>query len=302
MATELKVFARQTWALTRKTLRIAVFRHWFSTALRALILPIAFLVLLLEIKHLIIEDNGYGVGSPSPVQSLENALPNNEKLVFVQPPGLGPDVQEVVTKITSTLTPAKHVVFLTDVNDLLTTCRQNLDGSSDCFAAVVFDDSPLTTGPSSKATWTYTIRADNQYNGFKFHVGQNNNNEDVIYLPLQVALEDAMTNSTIIPNHYMYTSITQAEADKNAREQYQRLVISTYGIAFFVSMVSPIYHSVSMITSERESGMTQLIDAMGGSPAARILAYVLAFDIIYTPCWIIFGFCKYFSLPVPQYS
>jgi ATP-binding cassette subfamily A (ABC1) protein 3 len=160
----------------------------------------------------------------------------------------------------------------------------------------------LTTGPSSKGTWTYTIRADNQYNGFIFHVGQNNNNEDVIYLPLQVALENAMTNSTIIPNHYMFTSITQAEADKNAREQYQRLVISTYGIAFFISMVSPIYHSVSMITSERESGMTQLIDAMGGSPAARISAYVLAFDIIYTPCWVTFGFCKYLNQTVPQYS
>jgi hypothetical protein len=46
-----------------------------------------------------------------------------------------------------------------------------------------------------------------------------------------------------------------------------------------------------MITTEREAGMTQLIDAMGGSSSSRILSYVLAFDLIYLPCWIIFGFC-----------
>ena len=34
------------------------------------------------------------------------------------------------------------------------------------------------------------------------------------------------------------------------------------------------------------------IDAMGGSSSSRILSYVLAFDLIYLPCWVIFGFCE----------
>jgi hypothetical protein len=146
--------------------------------------------------------------------------------------------------------------------------------------------------PGKKQTWTYTIHADNQYNGFKFHVNNHNNDEDRIYLPLQLAVENAITNSTIVPNQYMFTSKTQADQDTFIREQYQRLIISTYSIAFFISLLSPIYHSVSMITTERESGMAHLIDAMGGSPASRILSYVLAFNIIYTPCWILFGVCK----------
>jgi len=291
MATTVRLLLRQTWVLTKKNLLIAVIRNWFSTLLRALILPIAFLVLLLNIKNIVVGNDGYGVGSPSPVQSLAEAIPNSQKLVFVQPPGLGPDVTRVIDLLASTL-GRKQAVYLSDPNDLLTTCRQTLHGNSDCFGAVVFNDSPLTTGGTSKGIWSYTLHADNDKNGFNFNVNQHNNDQDHVFLPLQVALENAITNSTIIPDTYMFTTITQAQEDINIREQYQHLVISTYSIAFFLSMISPIYHSVSMITSERESGMTQLIDAMGGSAPARILGYILAFDLVYLPCWIIFGICK----------
>lgn len=291
MAANFRLFMRQTWALTKKTLLIAVVRNWFSTILRALILPIAFLVLLLEIQKLILRNGGYGIGSPAPVQSIAHAIPSSKKLVFVQPSGLGSDVGRVVEQISSSL-EGKQLVYLTDPNDLLTTCRQSLHGDSNCFAAVQFNDSPLSTGGNSKGVWSYTIHADNAENGFNFYVGQHNNDQDTIFLPLQVAIENAMTNSSIIPNTYMFTTISQAQEEVNSREQYQQLVISTYSVAFFVSMLSPVYHVVSMITADRESGMTQLIDAMGGSSPARILSYVLAFDILYLPCWIIFGFRK----------
>ncbi len=287
MATDFHVFFRQSWALTQKILLIAIIRHWLSTIFRALVLPIAFMVLLLNIKNLLTGNNTYGYGSPSQVQNLATTISSSQKLVFVQPPGIGPDVARVVDTLTTSLRGNKQLVFLTDQNDLLTTCRENLQGTSDCFAAVVFNDSPLTSGKNG--IWNYTIRADNRRNGFTFHVNQQNNDEDRVYLPLQVALENAITNSTIIPNEYMITSISQATEDTRIREYYQSLVISTYSIAFFISMVSPIYHSVGMMTSERESGMTQLIDAMGGSATTRILSYVLAFNIIYLPCWIVFG-------------
>lgn len=296
MAADFRFFARQTWALTKKNLLIIVQRHWFSTTFRALVLPIAFLVLLLIIKDLILGNDTYGVGSPAPVQSLETAISSSSKLVFVQPPNLGSDVARAVDALASPLRADKQLVFLTDENDLLTTCRESLRGSSDCFAAVVFNDSPLTVGKNG--IWNYTIRADNLWNGKGFHVNQHNNDQDQVYLPLQVALENAITNSTIIPNQYMFTSISQATADANSREKYQSLIIFSYAIAFLISMLSPIYHSVGMITTERESGMTQLIDAMGASGAARVLSYVLAFDIVYLPCWIIFGFRKCIITPM----
>jgi hypothetical protein len=290
MAFEFRIFVRQTWALTKKTLLIAVVRHWFSTTFRALVLPIAFLLLLLNIKNLVVGNYTYGVGSPAPVQGLETAVSSSAKLVFVQPPGLGPDVTRVVDTIANPLRADKQLIFLSNENDLLTTCQESLRGTSDCYAAIIFNDSPLTTGKSR--IWNYTIRADNRRNGGDFHVNRHDNDEDIVYLPLQVALENAMTNSTINPNSYMFTSISQDTADANTRKKYQHLIIFTYAISFLISIVPPIYHSVGMMTTERESGMTQLIDAMGGSAASRILSYVIAFDLIYLPCWIVFGIRK----------
>ena len=89
MAPHICIFVRQTWALTKKNLLIFVVRHWFSTFLRAIVLSIAFMPLLPNIKNFLITQNGFGVGSPL-VQSLANNLPGYQKLVFVQPPGLGP--------------------------------------------------------------------------------------------------------------------------------------------------------------------------------------------------------------------
>ena len=96
MAIDSRIFIRQTGALTKKILLIAVVRHPISTAFRALVLPIAFLILLLNIKHFLYPNNRYGFGSPAPVKSLEEAIPSSQKLVFVQPPGLGQDVATVI--------------------------------------------------------------------------------------------------------------------------------------------------------------------------------------------------------------
>jgi len=284
------VFLEQTATLTKKILLVAVVRHWPSTLFRSMILPIAYIILLLNIKNFLGYNNTYGVGSAQPVQNLLANIPDAKKLAFVQPPGLGADVDRVVTALASPLQHTKQLVYLTDQNDLLTTCRENLHGITDCFAAIVFNDSPLTAGKNN--IWNYTIRGDSKRNGYPFHAERHNNDEEHIYLPLQVALENAITNSTIIPDEYMFTSLSQSAGDELMRQQYQRVVITSYGVAFLISLTSGIYHLVGMVTSERESGMTQLIDAMGGSPAVRICSYVLAFDLIYLPCWIVFGVCK----------
>lgn len=284
-------FFAQTWVLTKKILLIAVVRHWFSTIFRSLVLPIPYLVLLLNIKHFLGYDSTYGIGSPQLVNTLLASIPDSKKFAIVQPPDLGSDVDAVVAALIEPLQQTKQLVFLSGVNDLLTTCREDLHGDTDCFAAVVFNDSPLTLVRSQ--VWNYTIRADSARNGRPFNAKKHSSDDEHIYLPLQVALENAITNSTIIPNEYMFTSLSQAAGDEQSRQEYQQVVIRDYGVAFFITAVSVIYHLVSMITSERESGMTQLIDAMGGSPAARICSYVLAFDVIYLPSWIIFGIRTY---------
>ncbi|KAE9373139.1 ABC transporter [Stipitochalara longipes BDJ] len=285
---QIRILVRQTRALTEKNLLIAVVKHPISTLFRAVLVPIAFMVLLSNIKNFLIAKNGFSVGSPQPVQSLSNNILKTQKLVFVQPAGLGPDVTEVIQTLTDPLRQAsKQLVFLADANDLLTTCQESLQGLSDCFAAVVFNDSPLTFGKNK--IWNYTIRTDSALSGGNFFASQHSSDEQTVNLPLQVAIDNAITNSSIVPNEYMYTSISQSTQDDNTRKAYQGLIISTYGIAFFIGIVSGIYHLVGMVTTEREEGMAQLIDAMGGSPVARVYSYVLAFHMIYLPSWIVIG-------------
>lgn len=256
---------------------------------------IPYLVLLLFVKDFLGDNSTYGIGSPAPVRGLLDALPGSKKLVMVKPPGLGSDVDLVINTLTASVQNNKQVVHLSDQNHLLTTCRQDIHGDSDCFAAVVFNDSPLTSGTSK--IWNYTIRADSKSNGSPFNVQTHNNDEQRIYLPLQVALENAITNSTIIPDEYIYTTTSQSAGDQLQRQAYQQVVIRNYGVAFFITYSSSIYQLVGLITSERESGMSKLIDAMGGHAPARIFSYILAFNIIYLPSWVVFGArkCKHCS-------
>ncbi|KAH8896791.1 P-loop containing nucleoside triphosphate hydrolase protein [Thozetella sp. PMI_491] len=295
---ELNNFFRQTWALTKKNILIAVVRHPVSTFFRALVLPIAFLVLLLEVETFLGDTGTFGIGnSPSPIQPLHNGLLGSQDLILVAPQGLGPDVDIVIQKITSLLgTASQQIVYLRNETDLLLHCPVNLHGTSGCFGAVVFNDSPLTKGGSQ--TWSYTIRTDPIKTGYPFDVFSTNNQEDVLYLPLQLAVENAITNSSAVPETYMFTHRTQTQADVFTREHWLGLVINTYSIAMFIAMMSAVFHVVSMITTERDAGMSQLIDVMGGSAAARVLSYVLAFDLIYFPCWLVSGIL-YWNLLFP---
>ncbi|KAK9241752.1 P-loop containing nucleoside triphosphate hydrolase protein [Lipomyces tetrasporus] len=206
--------------------------------------------------------NGFGIGSPLPVQSLVSNVPQNEKLVFVQTPGLGSDVSTVVEKLSVPLRGAnKTLVYLTQVEDLITTLE---------FGTIQF-------APTRR--WMVQT----------FHVNQQNNDQQRAILPLQVAIDNAITNSSIIPNEHMFTTISQTTYSDNVLKAFQGLIISTYGIVFFITVVSSIYHLAGMISTDRESGMTQLIDDMGGSASSRICSYILAFNIVYLPSWIVIG-------------
>lgn len=59
-------------------------------------------------------------------------------------------------------------------------------------------------------------------------------------------------------------------------------------------MATVCYHVSSMLIMERESGLSQLMDAMGGPETAwsRIASYMVTFDLLYLPLWIILGCSK----------
>ncbi|KAF5010714.1 hypothetical protein FDECE_3125 [Fusarium decemcellulare] len=288
MFSGLRLWFRQTLALTRKIFLITVVRHWLSTLIHSFIIPILILVLVLEVQNFIADRSRYGVGSPSPIQNLSDSLPNDAKLLFVQPPKLGSDVAATVKKITDPLKGKARIESVEDEAELLQRCPTSLNGVTDCYAAIIFNDSPLSS--SGNKIWNYTIRVSSARSTSTFDISKKNGQRNNDYAPLQLAVENAMTNSTTIPDSYMFTRITQDEANELKRRNFAAAILGGLGLVCFLSMISSVFHIIGMVSTERESGMSQLIDVMtGGAASARVLSYVIAFDIIYLPCWIIFG-------------
>ncbi|CCT65409.1 related to ABC transporter [Fusarium fujikuroi IMI 58289] len=292
MFSSTRLWFRQLQALTRKIFLIALVKHWLSTLLRALLIPVLILVLVLQIQNFTGDGSRYGVGEPSPIPSLAETLPSETKLVFVQGSNAGSDVGGVITKIKDGL---KGTVEVADSEaDLRKRCPTSLSGVTNCYAAVIFNDSPLSK--AGNKTWSYTIRVSSARASTKFDITTPSKNH---YAPLQLAVENAITNSTTTPNNYMFTRITQDQAAEIKRRNFAATMVGGFGIVCFLSMISSVFHIIGMISTEREAGMAQLIDVMtGGAASARVLSYLIAFNIIYLPSWIIFG-ALYAALLVP---
>jgi ATP-binding cassette subfamily A (ABC1) protein 3 len=294
---------RQTWTLTRKNILIALDRHSFSTVLRAFLLPVALAVFLSYARNLFVPPSRYGIGSSHPIRTLEDGIQAAESgknlVAFVNNGLAGGDIDRVINTVASSATSA-NIARLTDESELLDVCKSSLRGATNCYGAVVFQSSP-TEG--SGGIWNYTLRADGAF-GTKIFVDKDTNDVEVYLLPLQRAVDYAIAsvNTTIDQNalpstvfEYPYTSQSQAERDTAIRVNYQGIIISVMAIAFLITLVGVTYHLAGSIASERELGMSQLIEAMMPNlrrwepQLARILSYHLAFDMLYLPSWIIIG-------------
>ncbi|RYP75668.1 hypothetical protein DL770_007353 [Monosporascus sp. CRB-9-2] len=261
-ATKPRLFWRQTWALIRKNFLIVVARSWLSTLIRSLILPIALLVVLLEIQNFFSTGNLYGFGSPHKIPSLADSV-DDKKLVFVNSPELGPDFPPVFEKIVGPL-GADAVLQLDNEGEIERTCPVDYDGNSPCRAVVLFNDSPLSDRPG--ALWNYTVRTDPNYLRDTYNPFSTEGAIEDLFLPLQIAIEGAITNSTTAPDllKYTYGYSSQEEAEAARRDGFLAVCLYILTFVFFMTMMPVAHHVAGMIAGERESGMSDLIDTMGG--------------------------------------
>jgi len=251
---------------------------------------------------LFIPPSHYGIGSTTPVRSLANALNaatgGRDTVVFVNNGFTGGDIEGVIQQVAQPAgAEGKIVKVLSNEADLQTVCRNSLRGVSTCFAAAVFYASP-TEG--NGGIWNYTIRADGAL-GLKIDTTNAKNDAEVYAIPLQHAIDFtiASLNTTIdrsaLPNQvmeYPYTSKTQKQRNDDIRVRYMGGIIDILAVAFFIGIVGVTYQLVGMMASERELGMSQLIEAMMPNKrrwepqVVRLASHHLAFDIIYLPGWI----------------
>lgn len=134
--------------------------------------------------------------------------------------------------------------------------------------------------------------------GSKIDTTNANNDQEICVIPLQHAIDFAIAaqNSTIdqsaIPkevDEYAFTSETQAQRNNQIRVRYMGGIIDILAVAFFIGIVGVIYQLVGLMASERELGMTQIIEASMPNKrrwepqAVRLLANHIAFDIMFLP-------------------
>ncbi|KAL8722848.1 MAG: hypothetical protein Q9225_000735 [Loekoesia sp. 1 TL-2023] len=296
------LFIRQVSTLTWKNILIVLFRHAFSTPFRCFLLPVIYIGFLAYARNLFIPPSHYGIAKSTPVRSLAEGLAasggGRNTVVLVNNGYTGGDIEKVIDRVADTARTQGKVVQITpNENDLLTFCRNSLRGVSRCYAAAVFYSSP-TEGPNGM--WNYSLRADGGL-GTKIDTTDANNDGEIYPLPLQhtidftIASQNTTVNQSALATQvyeYPFTSKTQQQRNDDIRIRYMGGIIDILGVAFFIGMVCVIYQLVGLIASERELGMTQLIEASMPNArrwepqAARLVANHIAFDIMFLPGWI----------------
>lgn len=303
-----KAFGAQLGALIRKNFLISVVRHPLGFLLLIYGFPIAILAVLLSIPSFTTASNGYGISEPALVKPLADVM--DKPIIFVRPPHLGKDVDRVIEAVSKPLGNAR-VKILTKEDDLLDVCLANAKGISGCFASVTFNDSPETKGKGklestasgSNHTWNYTVRADPHKDETKYHVESHQTDTERTFLPLQLAINNAITKRDDQIEAFGYSTKTQEESDRDNLEMGLALMGQVYVFILFACFYMIIYRFTSFITTDRDSGMSQLIDSMGGrfSPISRVLSWLIVMNVVTLPCFIIFGIL-YWKLAFPTTS
>lgn len=299
-------FIRQTFTLFNKNLLIIFWRHPLATILRALILPIIITAFLTFAQRLFVPPAKNGITSPRAIRGFADALDLGSRtgrstVAFVDSGFRDGDISRVIANLTSQVEGAGKIVKrLSNENELGTTCRSNLYAVSSCYGAVVFRGSP---SEGNGGFWNYTIRLDGSIgSGARYDVDEDDNDAQVFVLPFQRAVDAAITglnasaNQSPLPSktdEYFFTELTNEERNEQIRINYQSAVTNFMGVAFIAGMIGISYHLTGFMATEREIGMSTLIESMMASrhpwlsQAARLFSYHAAFSVIYAPGWIL---------------
>ena len=191
---------RQIAVLVRKDLLLFFSpKTLTSTIWRAFIIPIVFACYMSIILKVYWPKENYGVGSPNQIRALPDAMNlatgGRNTLVLVNSISSGGDIDRVIQLIAQPVQSSGRVVeILNDDSLLIETCRSTLQGTTNCYGAVIFNSSPKE-GPGG--LWNYTLRADAAF-GTNIDVGKSTNDVEIYQIPLQHAVDAAIAtvNST----------------------------------------------------------------------------------------------------------
>ncbi|KAJ3959489.1 hypothetical protein N0V92_003875 [Colletotrichum tropicale] len=303
MAAPRSALLRQIGILTIKNYIILISRHTGSTIYTALILPIILTIYLGIGRNLHGPQNDYGTADPRAVRSLQDGLSaadgSRSTVVFVNNGNTGGDIDRVISSLSDEVAAAgKNATTIANVDDLSLICQTATRGTTPCYGAIVFHSSP---SEGDGGLWNYTLRGDPAF-GQKFQVSKSDNDAQVYILPLQRAVDSAIVrlnstdgNSDLLANlqEWGFTDETEDEREASVRRRYQQTFIDYLAVSFVLALIGVSYHLPGHVATEREKGLSQLIDAMMSTryewepQVARMVANFYSFATIYFPGWLV---------------
>jgi ABC-type multidrug transport system ATPase subunit len=297
---------RQTWTLTLKNWLIVLGRHSFATIVRAFLLPIILTAFLSFARNLFVPSARFGISPARPVRSLADGLKvaagsGREHVVFVNSGFTGGQIEGVIDELAAVVTSAgANATILETEDDVPFICRASLRGVTPCYGAVIFRGSPTEGGGG---LWNYTLRADASLGAGRINADIDTNDGQIYLLPMQHAVDVAISrqnngsNGAVplpeVMDEYPFTSLTTQEREDRVRVIYQDMIMNFLGVTFIISIIGVVYHLAGFMATERESGMSTLIEAMMATnsrwqpQAARLLSHHLSFSVLYLPGWVI---------------
>lgn len=192
--------------------------------------------------------------------------------------GLTDEIHGIMKKALAGIPDAQIVPLLHEA-DMFTICSQNLRGDSACYGGVQWN-----FVDSGEKIYNYTIRGNSGLRSTD--IGGHKSDPDIFVLPLQWALDKAITGESVTPYSLAYTDESQAQHEQDVISKFLQIVIDWLAPAMFLGMIGVIYHLAGMAAQERELGIAQLLTAMGVKQFTRHLAYLLSFSVVYLPGWI----------------
>ncbi|CAK5265997.1 unnamed protein product [Mycena citricolor] len=283
------LFWRQLLALIWKNW-IVLWKHPFLNVLRCFLFPVAYGIFLAVAKQFLLKPNNYGLGTLTPVYTLESRFVNAGTLVWADATDgtAQPSPSDIMSHITSGFTDSQRraVKQASSAAELPFSCPQNFNGFSECYAAVVFNDIPAdATRPVN-----YTIFSDSGL--FHIDVQRHSSDFETRVLPLQWAVDQAIielrTGVTVpAPLEWPFNNETNEEQDKRTRLSFIRGIRELLVIAFFICFIGISYQLPGAVAGERANQVTAHMKAMGLLDSARVTAWHLSVSLVYLPAWII---------------
>jgi ATP-binding cassette subfamily A (ABC1) protein 3 len=248
---------RQVWTLFKKDLTIVLWRSWFSTFLRAVALPIAYMFFIAYVRNFFLPPSEYGVAlSYNPIRDIytqvfnsSTSLGGRDRVVFVNEGSTGGQIVTLIERLATQLTEAGAEVYrISNEDELFDLCPSTLTGLSPCYGAVSFQSSPTEGG-----VWAYRARADFGL-GLSPYVNSADNDAQIFVLPLVHAIdaEIAAIGGLLFPleqYEFPFTYETRQERANDIQQFFMNALNNYLAVTMFIGICGVSYHLPVCVTS-----------------------------------------------------